>query len=158
MVQNSCPTYGVHDKTADGETVHQKRCGVQLDGPLITFEANVSHKPHLFETQDKAPSIWHTDASREYSWDMRVTCGERMVRHLLMADCEDCENLSASDIHVKRFHAQLVSFVAYRVVVPLPRTRVAVQVLPLCDIQVGVDKNPCDKTLVQRTRLIGIIE
>ena len=39
-----CHLRHVHDKMADGKTVHENKFGVTFDGHLVSFGANVSYK------------------------------------------------------------------------------------------------------------------
>ena len=67
---------------------------VTFDGPSIPFGAAAS------------PSFRkNRQGCMESSWDMYYLQGGRrgLSGDLLIADCEDLENLSASNIHVKRF-------------------------------------------------------
>ena len=90
----------VHDKMADGKTACGKTCCVKFDGFLIPFGVNVSCKP-----------ISERDEARLHQIGKKMLLGffmghvSRAERgwsgDLLIADCEDPENLSASHTHVK---------------------------------------------------------
>ena len=79
-----------------------RKIGVQFDGLLIPFGGNVSYKP-----------ISSKDAARLHQFGKQMP-PEIFVRYvlrgvrgwlggMLITDCEDLENLSASVIHVKLF-------------------------------------------------------
>ena len=122
-----CYLRTVHDRMADGKTAYEKRFAVTCDGPSTPFGAKVSCKPIASRAAAKLrqfcrkmlPDISMGDVSRAgWGWS-----GD-----LLLANCEDLENLPASDIHVKRFKLQDI---AQEGKLLFPR---AVGSLKLCDL------------------------
>ena len=85
---------------SDRKTAYGIRFGETFDGLLISFGADVSCKAHLFEKNEARllqfskkmlPAFFmeHVYYVRWRGW----------CRELLVADCEDFEKLSDSDIH-----------------------------------------------------------
>ena len=104
-----CYLRNVHHKMPDGKTAHENIFCAQFDGPLIPFGAKlVSYKP-----------IFRIDEARLHHVGNRMLPGIFMGHvfraeggwsgDLPVSDREDLENLTASDIHVKRFKRQEVA-------------------------------------------------
>ena len=81
----------VYDKVADDMTAYEKMCCVRFDGSLIPFGAKVSYKRQGC-----------TNVARRIRYVWGGWSGA-----LLIADCDDFENLSASNIHIKSFTQKL---------------------------------------------------
>ena len=90
----------VHDKMVDGKTACEKMFGVTFEVLLIPFGFNVSYKPMSLGIEAVL-----TNASGNLH-GMCIRCGRGWSGDLLIAECEDLDNLSASNIHVRRFKHQ----------------------------------------------------
>ena len=89
--------------TTDGKTTYEKRRGVKFDGLLMPYGAKISCKP-----------ISSKDEARLHQLGNNMFLGI-FTGYVLRAggdghgNCEDLENLSASNIRVRRFKHQEVA-------------------------------------------------
>ena len=98
-----CYSRNVHDEMADGKTAYEKKLWRHIRWIFDPVRSQSQLQAHLFEKRGKSCINW---SKNEASWNLheiRTTCGGRWSGDLFTADCEDLENLSASDLHVKRF-------------------------------------------------------
>ena len=80
-----CYLRTVHDKMADGKTTYKNIFGLTIDGSLIPLGANVEARLHRFRKK-MLPAIFMGCVLR---------AGGGWPSDLLIADCEDLENLPA---------------------------------------------------------------
>ena len=94
---------------ADGKTAYERTVGVHFDGPVIPFGATVSCNPSV----PKLSSNFIMVVKRcRMDYSLGMSCWRKeggKVTFLFVADCEDVENLCASEIHIKKFKHPEVS-------------------------------------------------
>ena len=95
-----CHLPNVHDKMADGKTAAENICGVTVARPLMPLSQLRTHLLKRRVDLNMLPGVFMGYVLRE---------GGGWSGDLLLADCEDVDNLSASEIHVQRFKHQEVS-------------------------------------------------
>ena len=89
----------------DGKTACAKRFAVEFNALLIPFEANASCKPISSKDEAKLHQFGNKMLPRLLMGYV-IRAGGGWSGELLIADCEDLENLSASDIHVQQSKQQ----------------------------------------------------
>ena len=103
-----CFLRNVRGKMADRKTASHKKCGVTFDRLLIPNGAKVSYKPISCKDGWLLHLLDYKMLSGAFMGYV-LRAGGGWFSDLLLADCEDLENLSASEIHVQSFKHQEVS-------------------------------------------------
>ena len=93
---------------ADGKTVYETRFGVQFDGPVIPFGANVSCQP-ICSKDESSPYQFGKKMLTGILLAYGMGVGRQRSGDLLIADREDLKNLSTPEFHVRSFQHQEVS-------------------------------------------------